>query len=56
MKSHYDIKLEKYSRILNIEVEIMLEMIHKDILPCAFAYMKEIADSCEKTVSILPEP
>ena len=55
MKSHYDIKLEKYSRILNIEVEIMLEMIHKDILPCAFAYMKEIADSCEKTVSILPE-
>ena len=55
MKSHYDIKLEKYSRILNIEVEIMLEMIHKDILPCAFAYMKEIADSCEKAVAILPE-
>ena len=55
MKSHYDIKLEKYSRILNIEVEIMLEMIHKDILPCAFAYMKEISDSCEKTVAILPE-
>ena len=55
MKSHYDIKLEKYSRILNIEVEIMLEMIHKDILPCAFAYMKEISDSCEKAVAILPE-
>ena len=55
MKSHYDIKLEKYSRILNIEVEIMLEMIHKDILPCAFAYMKEILDSCEKAVAILPE-
>lgn len=55
MKSHYDIKLEKYSRILNIEVEIMLEMIHKDILPCAFAYMKEISDSCEKAVAILSE-
>ena len=35
MESHYDIKLEKYCGILNIEVETMLEMIHKDILPAS---------------------
>ncbi len=43
MESHYGIKLEKYCGILNIEVETMLEMINKDILPCTFKYMHEIA-------------
>ncbi|MBP5465146.1 MAG: glutamine synthetase type III, partial [Treponema sp.] len=43
MADHYEIKLEKYSKVLNIEVEVMLEMIHKDILPSAFRYMQVLA-------------
>ncbi len=38
MESHYDIKLEKYAKVLNIEVNTMLEMVNKDILPAAFKY------------------
>ena len=46
MEAHYETKLVKYSQILNIEVNTMLEMINKDILPAAFSYM----DSVSKTV------
>ncbi|MBC6712925.1 glutamine synthetase III [Treponema sp. Marseille-Q3903] len=45
MKSHYDIKLEKYCQILNIEVGTMLEMVHKDIMPATFKYMNILADT-----------
>lgn len=45
MHSHYEIKLEKYCQILNIEVETMLEMVNKDIIPAAFKYMNMIADT-----------
>ena len=45
MQSHYDIKLEKYCQVLNIEVNTMLEMIHKDIMPAAFKYMNMLADT-----------
>lgn len=42
MHEHYEIKLEKYCQVLNIEVETMLEMINKDILPAAFKYIHEL--------------
>ena len=45
MKSHYDIKLEKYCQVINIEVNTMLEMVHKDIIPAAFKYMNVLADT-----------
>jgi len=45
MKSHYDIKLEKYCQVVNIEVNTMLEMVHKDIIPAAFKYMNLLADT-----------
>ena len=45
MQRHYDIKLEKYCQVLNIEVNTMLEMIHKDIMPAAFKYMNMLADT-----------
>ncbi|QTQ14886.1 glutamine synthetase III [Treponema parvum] len=43
MRGHYEVKIEKYCQVLNIETETMLEMIRKDILPAAFKYMKEIS-------------
>lgn len=45
MKSHYDIKLEKYCQVVNIESNTMLEMVHKDIIPAAFKYLNLLADT-----------
>lgn len=45
MQSHYEIKLEKYCQVINIEVNTMLEMIHKDIMPAVFKYMNMLADT-----------
>ena len=45
MQSHYDIKLEKYCQVLNIEVNTMLKMVNKDIIPAAMKYMNVIADT-----------
>ena len=45
MKSHFDIKLEKYCQVINIESNTMLEMVHKDIIPAAFKYLNVLADT-----------
>lgn len=55
MESHYEIKLEKYCGILNIEVETMLEMIHKDILPAAFRYMRDVGETASRVKAVVPE-
>lgn len=54
MQSHYEIKLEKYAGILNIEVGTMLEMISKDILPAAFKYMNEIGKTVQAMKNACP--
>ncbi len=45
MKSHYEVKLEKYAQVLNIEVNTMLEMVNKDIIPAIMAYMQSVSSS-----------
>ncbi|MBO4319158.1 MAG: glutamine synthetase III [Treponema sp.] len=54
IESHYEIKLEKYCRVLNIEVQTMLEMINKDILPAAFKYMKDVSKTAINLEAVLP--
>ena len=54
MQSHYEIKLEKYCQVLNIEVETMLEMINKDILPAAFKYMQAVSKTAIDLKAIVP--
>jgi glutamine synthetase len=54
MKSHYEVKLEKYCQVLNIEVETMLEMINKDILPAAFKYMTAVSKTAADVKSVVP--
>ena len=54
MKSHYEIKLEKYSKMLNIEVNTMLEMISKDILPNVFRYIKDVSQTVINLKSVVP--
>ena len=53
MKSHHEIKLEKYSKTLNIEVNTMIDMIYQDILPASYAYMDAVADSAAKVQSLV---
>ncbi len=45
MKSHYDIKLEKYCQVINIEANTMLQMVRKDIIPAAFKYLNVLSDT-----------
>lgn len=45
MQSHYDIKLEKYCQVLNIEVNTMVKMVNKDIIPACIKYMNLLADT-----------
>ena len=45
MKSHYEIKLETYSKVLNIEALTTLNMARKDILPAVNKYVKQLSES-----------
>lgn len=53
MKSHHEIKLEKYSKTLNIEVKTMIDMIYEDILPASYAYMDAVASSAAKVQGLV---
>lgn len=55
MHSHHEVKLEKYSKVLNIEVNTMEDMIYKDILPAAYEYLKETAASAFNVKQLLPD-
>lgn len=54
MRSHYEVKLEKYCKVLNIEVETMLEMINKDILPATFKYMAAVSATASSVKALVP--
>ena len=43
--SRYEIHLENYCKILNIESKVMLKMVNNEILPVTTAYAKELSDS-----------
>ena len=52
IESRYEIWLESYSKILNIESNTMVEMVQKDFLPSVFAYIDKVAATAvaKKTV------
>lgn len=54
MKSHHEVKLEKYCKVLNIEVNTMIDMIYKDILPASYAYMSDVAESVTRVAAVVP--
>ena len=43
--ARYEIKMELYSKTLNIEALTMVDMARKDILPAASAYAKKLSDT-----------
>lgn len=53
MHARYEIELEHYSKLLNIEALTMLDMAKKSIAPAVISFVKELADtvSVKKSVS-----
>lgn len=45
MYSRYEIQLEEYSKVINIEALTMLDMAKKDIFPAVSAYVHELTDT-----------
>lgn len=43
--SRYEIHMENYCKILNIESKVMLKMVNNEILPVVTEYSKELSDS-----------
>ena len=43
LESRRDIMLEHYNNVYHIEIETMLEMVHRDILPAVFTYSADLA-------------
>ena len=52
MHARYEIELEQYSKLLNIEALTMLDMAKKDIAPAVMAFVKELAESVALKKSI----
>jgi glutamine synthetase len=45
LESRYEIMLENYIKVINIEAQTMLEMAKRDILPSVVAFATDLADS-----------
>jgi glutamine synthetase len=45
LRARYEILLETYSKVLNIEARTMVDMVYKDILPAVSGYGKELSDA-----------
>ena len=45
MESRYEIMLDNYNKLINIEARTMVNMASKDILPAVSRYSKELADT-----------
>lgn len=54
IESHYEVKLEKYCQVLNIEVQTMLEMVNKDILPATFKYIQAVSKTVIDLKAVVP--
>ncbi len=48
IKARYEIQMEEYAKLVNIEVKTMLDLAEKEIIPACIKYLKEIADSENK--------
>ena len=51
MLSRYEVEMEHYSKILNIEARTMLKIANKQLIPAATAYMGEVAGAAAAKTS-----
>ncbi len=54
MRSRYEILVESYIKVINIEAFTALDMARKDILPAVLAFSKVVADTALSKKSLLP--
>ena len=52
MYSRYEVELEHYSKVINIEALTMLEMARKQLLPAVNAYMSEVANTAASKLAV----
>ena len=53
--SRYEIRLEKYAKVINIEAMCMSNMAHTLIIPAAITYSKEVAEGMQIKKSVAPD-
>jgi len=54
IKSRYEIVMENYTKVINIEALTMLDMAKKDIMPAVSAYSKEISETANSKKAFVP--
>ena len=52
MESRYEVEMEHYSKIINIEALTMLEMARKQLLPAVNTYMSEVANTAASKLAV----
>ena len=55
IESRYEIWLEAYSKIINIESNTMVEMVQKDFLPSVFEYIDKLAATAISKKSVIAD-
>ena len=45
VKARYEIQMEEYAKLVNIEVKTMLDLSEKEIIPACIKYLKEISEA-----------
>ena len=52
MESRYEVEMEHYAKVINIEALTMLEMARKQLLPAINAYMSEVANTAASKLAV----
>ena len=55
IRSRYEVKLEKYNKILNIEIRAMKRLVRRDYLPAINRYAAKLANGITAIKNVLPE-
>ena len=55
VRSRYEVKLEKYNKIMNIEIRAMKRLVRRDYLPAINRYAAKLANGITAIKNVLPE-
>ncbi|MEE1421595.1 MAG: glutamine synthetase III [Eggerthellaceae bacterium] len=55
IRARYEIKLEKYSKLLNIEARVMIRMARRTYLPAISDYMADLANNISAVKAVMPD-
>ncbi len=55
VRSRYEVKLEKYNKIMNIEIRAMKRLVRRDYLPAINRYAAKLANGITSIRNVLPE-